>query len=71
MFKKILRIGLYTLALGFMVTPAAAIADEITVSGNGEGSNSSVNVNSNNSTNVNQTNDAQVDNDVAVDADTG
>ncbi len=70
MFKKIFKIALYTVALGFVFVPSV-LADEIIVSGNGEGSNSSVSVSSNNSTNVTQTNDATVNNDVNQDANTG
>ena len=70
MFRKILKITLYTIAFGFMFSPSV-IADEIIVSNNGGGSNSSVSVNLNNSSTVNQTNDATVNNDVTQDANTG
>ena len=70
MFKRLVTSAIYILALGFIFSPSA-IADEIIVSNNGDGSSSSVSVNSNNSSNVTQTNDTQVNNDVITDADTG
>jgi len=51
--------------------PAAFAATDLTVSGNGSDSNSTVNVSSNNNTTVNQTNDANVTNNVNVTANTG
>lgn len=54
-----------------IVNPYFAFAEEIIVSGNGDGANSSVNINVATNTNVAQDNTAEVNNNVDINADTG
>jgi len=66
--KKIL-FGIISLSL--ILNPYVVFADEVTVSGNAEGSTNNVNVNVVENTTVEQTNEADIQNDVDVEADTG
>ncbi|MBI2621661.1 MAG: hypothetical protein HYW63_03410 [Candidatus Levybacteria bacterium] len=69
MTRKILIICLALLPTLF--TTALANADEITVSGNGSDSQSNVSVNNTSTTALNQNNEADVNNNVDINADTG
>ena len=66
--KKLLFIAV---SLSLIVNPYYVLADEISVTGNGEGSTNSVNVSEQQNTDVQQNNEAQVENNVDVNADTG
>ncbi|KKQ34230.1 MAG: hypothetical protein US51_C0047G0008 [Microgenomates group bacterium GW2011_GWA2_37_6] len=59
------------LALSIVLNPYYVFAEEIVVSGNGEGSTSSVNINVSQTAQVKQQNTAEVNNNVAINADTG
>lgn len=59
------------ISIGLIVNPFYAFAEEIHVTGNGEGSNSNVNIKLDNSTSVTQNNEANINNDVSINADTG
>lgn len=54
-----------------LIYPLGILAEEVTISGNGSGSSSEVNVAQNTQTNVEQNNQAQVSNDVDSDLNTG
>lgn len=66
--KKLL-LGL--LSLTVILNPSYALAEEMSITGNGDGSSSSVNVSSSNNASVEQTNNANVANNVEVNANTG
>ncbi len=69
MNKKRLLLGLLSLAV--ILNPSYALAEEMSITGNGDGSTSSINVGSSSNTNVEQNNTAQVTNNVEVNANTG
>src|SRR3990172_7456096 len=66
--KKIL---LTFLSLSVIINPNYSFADEITVSGNGEGSTNNVVISSDNSSQTEQTNNAEINNNVELNANTG
>lgn len=70
MFKKLFTSAIYLLALGFLFT-GSALADEYIISGNGSGSDNSIQATSSTTNTVDQSNNANVNNNVAANADTG
>ena len=70
-FKTRLTTALATGAVLLNALAPVALAQEVTVSGNGAFSDSTVNVTNTNETTVNQTNTAEVTNNVTTNADTG
>lgn len=71
MFKKITTAVLSFLIFGFLVRTSYAEQVVIEVSGNGGGSDNSVQFTSNNSSTVDQSNNAEIQNNVSSDANTG
>jgi hypothetical protein len=69
MKMKKLLFGVLSLTVVF--NPGIILADELSVSGNAEGSTNNVNVSSNNNTNVEQNNNANITNNVNLNANTG
>lgn len=70
MFKKLLTVIFYFLTFGFLLS-TQAMAEEYIISGNGSGSDNSIQVTSSSTTTVNQTNSADINNNVAANANTG
>ena len=68
---KIKKILLGIISLTVIVNPYYIYADEITVSGNAEGSTNNVNVSTTQTTQTEQTNTAEITNNVEIDANTG
>ncbi|MBP9717004.1 MAG: hypothetical protein KBD51_03635 [Candidatus Levybacteria bacterium] len=68
---KIKKILLGLLSLSLFVNPYLAYADEISVSGNGEGSTNNVNISQSNNNTTTQENTAEINNNVEVNANTG
>jgi len=69
MNKKKLLLGILSLLV--VLNPSYALAEEMVISGNGDGSTSAINIESSNNTNVEQNNNANVTNNVEVNANTG
>lgn len=69
MNKRKLLIGLVSISL--FVNPFMARAEEITVSGNGDGSSNNVNISNTNTSSAEQNNTANIQNNVEVTANTG
>lgn len=68
---KIKKILLSLITLSVIVNPYFAYADEISVSGNGEGSTNNVNIGSDSTTQTQQSNTAEINNNVDINANTG
>lgn len=68
MLKKII---LTLLSISVIINPSYSFADEITVSGNGEGSTNNVAVSSDTTSQTQQSNSAEVNNNIDINANTG
>ncbi|MBI2020748.1 hypothetical protein HYS94_05065 [Candidatus Daviesbacteria bacterium] len=66
-----MKVFIFTLILILFVLAQPSYADELVISGNGSDSESQISITSTSETNVTQTNEANIDNNVNLDANTG